>query len=109
MGAGAPARMDRLCFQQRADLVERPGKVVIVPSVDRDVAGVRRVKTHDHPHRRRLAGAVRAEEPRHDAGPHLKAELVDGDLCRSAWSGLWLRSCQPRAVGSMDTQAPFGV
>ena len=80
VGAGTAARVDRLCFQKGADLVQRPRKVVIVTSVHGDVAGVRRVETHDHPHRRRLAGSVRAEEPRHDTRPYLKAELIDGHL-----------------------------
>src|ERR1035441_4503534 len=60
--------------------MERPGKIVVMPPVDRDVTGVRRVEAHDHPHRRRLARAVRAEEARYDAGAYAEAELVHGKL-----------------------------
>ena len=34
------------------------------------LAGVGRVEPEDHPHRRRLAGPVRADEPGHGPGPH---------------------------------------
>ena len=38
----------------------------------------RSVQSDDHAHGRRLAGAVRAEEAGHDAGPHCEGEIVDG-------------------------------
>jgi len=64
-------RVDRLCLQQRAHLVQSQGSRVM-PSVHRHVTGVRCVETHDHAHGRRLACAVGAEESRHDAGRTLK-------------------------------------
>jgi hypothetical protein len=47
-----------------------------------DGGGARRggVEAEDHPHRGRLAGAVRAEEAGDDAGADGEAEVVDGEL-----------------------------
>ena len=46
----------------------------------------RRVETEDHPHRRGLAGAVRPEEPGHDARPDGEGQVVRRRPCRrTAW------------------------
>ncbi len=49
----------------------------VVPAHDGG-AGGRREKARDHLHRRRFAGAVRAEEPQHLAARHLERHAVDG-------------------------------
>ena len=49
-------------------------------AVDRDLARGRRVEPEDHPHRRRLAGAVGAEEAGHDARAGPEREPVHGRL-----------------------------
>ena len=63
--ADVPFRGDRL----RRDVV----------AADDRRAGGRREKTGDHLHRRRLAGAVRAEKAQHLALRHRKGDIVDGD------------------------------
>ena len=77
MSARAPARMDRPCLQQRADLPKRPSQVVVVLAVHRHVARVRAVEAHYHTHRRRLARAVGPKEARDYAGPDGEAQVVD--------------------------------
>jgi hypothetical protein len=74
---GAPG-VDGARLEQRADLVERTGVVAVMLAVHGDVAGGRRVETEDEPHRRRLPGAVRAEEPRHHARLDGERHAVDG-------------------------------
>ena len=77
---GGAAGVHRARLEQRADLVQRRGVVAVVLAVDGDVARRRRVEPEDQPHRRRLAGSVRPEEPRHDARPDREVEPVDGPL-----------------------------
>ena len=74
------AGVDRARLEQRADLVQRRRMVAVVLAVHRHVAGGRRVEPEDQPHRRRLPGAVRAEEAGDDAGPHRERQVVDGTL-----------------------------
>ena len=50
-----------------------------VVAADIAVPASRREKTGDHLHRRRLAGAVRAEKAQHFASRHGKGNVVDGD------------------------------
>ena len=64
---GRAAGVDGPRLQQRADLVQRRGVVAVVLAVDGDAARGRRVQAEDHPHRGRLARAVRPEEAGHDA------------------------------------------
>ena len=54
--------------------------IAIVLTVHRDLAGGRRVEAEDQAHRGRLAGAVGAEEPGHDAGLDGEREVVDRAL-----------------------------
>ncbi len=60
-----PLRGDRL----RRDIV----------AADYRCAGGGREKTRDHLHRRRLAGAIRAEKAQHLALRHRKGDIVDGN------------------------------
>ena len=72
--------VDGARLEQRADLVQRRGVVAVGLAVDGHVARGRRVEAEDQPHRRRLPGAVRAEEAGHDPGLDGEGELVDGAL-----------------------------
>jgi hypothetical protein len=74
------ARVHAPGLQQRPDLVQRCRVPGVTAAADRHLAGGRRVEPDDHPHRRGLAGSIRAEEPRHDPRQHLEAQCVDGDL-----------------------------
>src|SRR5262249_39194584 len=47
-------------------------------AVDRDRAGARRNQAGEHPHRRRLAGAVGTEERDDFAARDVEADVVDG-------------------------------
>ena len=77
---GAAAGVDRSRFEQRADLVQRRLEGAIGAAVDRRPAGRGPVEAQDQAHRRRLAGAVRAQEPGHDARLHREAEVIDSEL-----------------------------
>jgi hypothetical protein len=46
---------------------------------NRDAAGVGQDQPGQHPHRRRLAGTVRAEQRDNLAGLHGEREIADGD------------------------------
>ena len=80
--AGGAARVQGARLEQRADLAQRRGRVGVAAAVDGHRAGGRPVEAEDHPHRRGLAGAVRAEEAGHPAG-------LDGE-----------RRCRPRRSSS---------
>ena len=80
MVVGVAAGVDGARLEERPDLVERGGMVSIVAPVDGDVAARRGVEAEDQAHRRRLAGAVRAEEARHDPRLDREAQAVDGPL-----------------------------
>ena len=79
MRAGAAARMERPGLQQRADL--RNGQRQLARTGGRRSAPRPRrgVQSEDHPHRRGLAGSVRAEEAGHHARPDVEAQRVDRD------------------------------
>jgi hypothetical protein len=64
-------------LEQRADLVQRVAMCGVRLAVHRDVAGGRGVEPEDHSHRRRLAGAVRAEEAGDDTRLNREGQLVD--------------------------------
>src|SRR4051794_6388768 len=74
------ARVDRARLEQRADLAQRRCVVGVRLPVDGDRAGRGSVETEDQAHRRRLAGAVRAEEAGDDPRLHVEREAVDGAL-----------------------------
>ena len=76
--AGRAAGVEGLGLQQRADFPQRPAQLVVTLAVDPGRPGVRPVQAEDHPHRGGLAGAVRAEEARHRAGPDVEAEVIHG-------------------------------
>ena len=61
---GRAAGVDGARLEHRADLVQRRGEVAVGASVDGDRARGGRVEPEDQTHRRRLAGAVGAEEAR---------------------------------------------
>ncbi len=63
--AGLPAGMYGARVEQRTDLAQRRTQVSVAAATDQGAAAVRRVQPEDHPHRRRLAGAVRPDEPGH--------------------------------------------
>ena len=67
-------------LEQPADLVQRRGMVAVVLPVYGYIAGRGPIEAEDQPHRRRLAGAVRAEEAGHDAGLDGECQIVDGAL-----------------------------
>jgi hypothetical protein len=71
----APARI-----QQGADLVQRPYLALVAAPADGHRARGRPVEPEDHPHRRRLAGAVRPEEPGDHPGLDLKVDPVNRGL-----------------------------
>ena len=50
------------------------------PAEEVDLAPVGRQDVHDHPDRRRLAGAVRAEQAEDGAGRHRERQVVDRDV-----------------------------
>ena len=77
---GRASRMDRLRLQQRADLAQRPPQVVVGTAVHGDLPPGWVVQAHDHPHRRRLARAVRSEEPGDDPWPDGEGQVIDGRL-----------------------------
>ena len=82
--AGAAARVDGLGLQQGADLVQRgAGRGTGWPLT----VTCRRsaVETHDHPHRGRLARAVRPEEPGDVPGGTVNSVRRRRACRRSAW------------------------
>ena len=78
VAAGVAAGVGRPGVQQRTDRFERDRKIPVGEPADGRPPRRRGLETHDHPHRRRLAGAVRPEETGHDAGSDLKAQIADG-------------------------------
>src|SRR4029077_3682215 len=75
-----PAGVDGARLEQRADLVQGRGVVAVVAAVDGHVAAGRRVEAEDQAHRRRLAGAVRAEAGGHAPRLHGEGRPLDGEL-----------------------------
>jgi len=74
---GAAARVHGLGFQQRPDRVPRRGQRPVGLSRDERLTRGRLVQPHDHPHGRRLARLVRAEEAGHLARFPLETEVAD--------------------------------
>ncbi len=68
--AGRPAGVHRPGLQQDAQLRHRRRRRAIILAV----------QPGDHPHRGRLAGPVRAEKARDDAGPDNKVQAIDRQL-----------------------------
>ena len=98
VGVGSPRRVKGLRVQQRADLSQRPVELGVRLSVDERRSRSRRVEAHDHPHRRRLAGAVRPEEAGDDARDNLEAQIPRPLWrCRTAWS-----MSSPRSQNSLS-------
>ena len=65
--------------QQRAQRRHRRCRTGERRSVHERCAGGGPVQPHDHPHRRRLAGAVGTEQPGYCAGPHRETDIVYGN------------------------------
>jgi hypothetical protein len=63
--------------QLRADLAQRPDELPVPAPGNQRGARRRDVEVQDEPHRRCLAGAVRAEEPGYPARPDREARLID--------------------------------
>ncbi len=76
--ARGPARMRGAGVEQRAHRVQRCAVLTIGTAGDGRAAGGGPVEGQDHPHRRRLPGAVRPQEPGYLAGPHGERESVHG-------------------------------
>src|SRR5450631_1308421 len=77
MVVSAAAAMHGLGVQQCAYLVQRTADCTVRAAIDRRPALGGVVKPQDHPHRGRLAGSVRSEEPRDQAGPDRKRQVID--------------------------------
>ena len=70
----------RRAFRQITEHALRLQRLLLdVVSADHRTARRRREKTREHLHRRRFAGAVRAEEAEHLSGLDAKTDAVDGD------------------------------
>ncbi|ELS56589.1 putative Nodulation ABC transporter NodI [Streptomyces viridochromogenes Tue57] len=78
--AGRPAAVHGLGVQQGADLAGGVGQLAVRIAADGDLARGRVVQAQDHPHRRRLARAVGAQEAGDGAGPHLEGQVVHSGL-----------------------------
>src|SRR5450755_3332796 len=87
-------------LERRADRSDRVGERRERPAEDRRLARGRPRQAEQDTQRRRLAGAVRAQEPGHGASPHLEREAVygsdiavalaeSGDADRAAASVIW--------------------
>jgi hypothetical protein len=70
--------VDGLRVQQSSDLMQGRGVGVVAATGDEDLARGRPVEAEDHPHGRRLAGPVRAQEPGDEPGPDGEGEVPDG-------------------------------
>ena len=79
MVPGCPAGVHAACIEHRADDACGPQKSRVRNAVIADVAVVGTREPDHHPHRRRLAGAVRADESGDSSGRDIEAHLVDGD------------------------------
>ena len=69
-----------LGVEQRTDLPGRVGQPAVREAADRHLAGRGVVQPQDHPHGRRLARAVGAQEAGDGAGPHLEGQVVHSGL-----------------------------
>ena len=76
-------------------------------AVDRDRAARRRDQPRQHPHRRRLAGAVRAEQRDDLAAPDLERHVVDGGARERREAGA-VRSRRRRSAGRSARCAEAG-
>src|SRR5262245_8428373 len=79
MAARRAAGMHGSRVEQRADDGERAVDVHVASAGDQRLARLRRCETEQQLHRRRLAGTVRPDEPRDQAGPHRDRQAVDRD------------------------------
>ena len=71
-------RVERRTLDQRADAVEVAAALTDRRAEDRGRAARRLHQPEQHRHDRRLAGAVRADQPGHRAGRHAERDVVDG-------------------------------
>ena len=76
---GGAARVHAACIEHRADDACGPQESRVRDAVIADVTVVGAREPDHHPHRRRLAGAVRADETGDSAGRDLEAHVVNGD------------------------------
>jgi hypothetical protein len=72
-----PAGVHGPRVQQGADLMQRPHPALVTAPADGHRARGRQVEPEDHAHGRRLAGAVRPEEPGDQSGLDLEVDSVD--------------------------------
>jgi hypothetical protein len=72
--------VDRTRLEHGADLAQGRAKPPVVAAADGGGARGRRVEADHHAHRGRFPGPVGTEEPGDDARPHLKGQVVDGEL-----------------------------
>ena len=75
---GGALGVDRSGIEQRAERSERRGVLGQRPAVDERRPRGGGIEPENHPHRGRLAGAVRAEEAGDDAGLDGECQVVDG-------------------------------
>jgi hypothetical protein len=79
MVPSGPAGVHAACIEHRADDACGPQQSRVRNAVIADLAVVGTRQPDHHPHRRRLPGAVRADESGDPAGRDVEAHLVDGD------------------------------
>ena len=79
VAARRAARVDGARVEERPDRRQRPRDRPVRPAVDERLAGVGVCEAEHQLHRRRLARAVRSDEPRDQAGTHGDREVVDRD------------------------------
>jgi hypothetical protein len=72
------AGVHRAGVEQRPDLAQWRGELDVPLGVDGRDPGSGPIEAHDHPHRRRLGGPVRAEEAGDLPCRHVEREVVDG-------------------------------
>ena len=76
--AGRATGVHRLGVEERPHRPHRVAQLAVGTAVERRAAGVGAVEREHHPHRGRLAGAVRPHEARDRARVHREGEVVDG-------------------------------
>jgi hypothetical protein len=76
--SSGPARVHAACVEHRADDTGWVAQVGVGDAVVGDAAAVGAGQADHRAHRRRLAGAVGADEAGHPSSGHSEAEVVDG-------------------------------
>ena len=78
VGEHVHVRKERVALEHHADVALGRRQIGDVAAGDDDPAAGRRLEPGDHPQRRRLAAAARAEQRRQGPARNAKADLVDG-------------------------------